>query len=448
LKYTVSNGSTGQVKDSADGARAYSLRPRDRLGLSAHYFFSFASLGFSFTFLPLFLRDRGLSFTEIGGLNAVYALAGASTQIPFGMLSDKLGRRKPIAIASALALGAIYLALGRVQTYAGFCLIYLIAGVLFFTVATLTNALISDWTAGTRATGRNFGITRIWGSLGFVTALVLVAVMPRISLGSSLLPAIAVLHWISGLCISTVTEPERHARAPQPFFRAMPRLLGNANLSVFLLTFLLYRIAENGGINFLSLYLRELHGSRSLIALAYALNAVVEIPFMIWVGVASDRIGRRPPLVIAFTVLPVRLFLYSQLTSPEQVFFVQMLHGLTFSFMLVSSLAFMADQSPDELRATGQGLLNMVAATAMALGPFLGGLLADRASISAMYMALAVVALIAGLVFILVVHESHPDFSHERLALRLSASRRLLRPVVRLLSSPLLRLPRLGSPPE
>ena len=428
------------MKEAIAASHDHSLRPRDRLGLSAHYFFSFAALGFTFTFLPLYLQDRGLSLTQIGALSAIYALAGASTQIPFGMLSDRLGRRKPIAIAGALFLGVAYLIFDRIETFAGFCLLYLIAGVLFFTTVTITNALISDWTAGTRSTARNFGITRIWGSLGFISALVLVGILPRISEGGTLLPAIAVLHWMSSLSISIVTEPERHGRDAQPVVTAVPRLLGNVNLSVFLLAFLLYRVAENGGISFLSLYLRELQGSRSVIALAYALNAAVEIPFMIWVGNASDRTGRRPPLVIAFIVLPVRLFLYSQLGSPAQVFLVQMLHGFTFSFMLVSSLAFVADLSPGQLRATGQGMLNMVAATGMGVGPFLGGWVADHTSISAMYLVLAGVCFVGGLIFISLVHESHPDLTAETLDGRTSTCHRLLRPIACVLYRPLLKL--------
>jgi MFS family permease len=414
------------------------LRPRDRIGLSAHYFFIFAALGFVATFLPLFLRDRGLTLTQIGALSAILALAGAGTQVPLGMLSDRIGRRKPLVIGGGLILGGLYLLLGRIQSFPGFCALYFAIGTLFFTIATLTNALISDWTAGTRSTGRNFGITRIWGSLGFIASLVVASVVPKVSEGGNLLPAITVLYWIGALSIIPVSEPERRRHESQRTFEDLPKLLKNANLSIFLAAFLLYRICENGGISFLSIYLRNLDASRSLIALAFAFNALVEIPFMVWVGGASDRIGRRPPLVIAFLTNPLRLFLYSLLVRPADVFFVQLFHGLTFSFALVGSLAFVADLSPGRLRATGQGLLNMVSALAMAAGPFLGGLVADRTSISAMYVWLAAIALTGGIVFLLFVRESHPELSAERLAARISVRHPLLRPVVKILSQPLL----------
>lgn len=414
------------------------MNPRDRIGLSSHYFFLLAAGGFTSAFLPLFLRGRGLSLTQIGALGAIYALAGASMQIPFGILSDRLGSRKPLVISAAVLLGITYLGLGRITGFPGFCGIYFITGMLFYTIATLTSALLSDWTAGTRSTGRNYGMTRMWGSAGFITTLVLISLIPRVTRGTNLLPAIACLFWLGGLSIGMVGEPERGHREKKPFFAGLPRLLKNRNLTLFLLTFFLFRLCESGSLGFLSLYLQELGGTRSLIALAFALAAVVEIPFMIWVGGVSDRIGRRPPLVIAFLAMPVRLFLYSQLRSPGMVFYIQLFHGLTFSFMLVASLAFVADLSPGDLRATGQGLLGMTSGIAMALGPLLGGVFADHISISSMYLALMGVALATGLVFILFVHESHPEISAERLNARAEGRHVLLRGFVNALSRPLL----------
>jgi len=411
---------------------------RDRIGLSSHYFFSFAAIGFTAAFLPLFLKSRGLSLTQIGALTAIYSLAGASLQIPFGALSDRLGSRKPLAISAAMLLGATYLLLNRVRGFPGFCGVYLIAGILFFTIATLTSALLSDWTAGTRSTGRSYGVTRIWGSTGFIVTLAIVSLMPSITSGSNLLPAIAGLFWLGGLSIGLVGEPQRGSAERRSLFKGLPRLIGNRNLSVFLFTFFLFRLCESGSMSFLSIYIQQLGGSRSLIALAFALAAIVEIPFMVWVGGMSDRIGRRPPLVMAFLAMPVRLFLYSRLHDPMNVFYIQLFHGLTFSFMLVASLAFVADLSPGDLRATGQGLLGMTAGLAATLGPLLGGVFADQISISSMYLTLMGIALTAGVVFILFVHESHPEISMERLDARAASKHILLRGFAGILSRPIL----------
>ena len=414
------------------------MKTRDRIGLSSHYFFSFAALGFVSAFLPLFLKDRGLTLTEIGVLGAIYAFAGASVQIPFGALSDRLGSRKPLVMAAAILLGVTYLIFQKIRGFQGFCAVYLVAGILFYTIATLTSALLSDWTAGTRSTGRSYGITRIWGSTGFIVTLAIISLIPSLTKGSNLLPAIAGLFCLGGLSIGIVVEPGHSGHQKRSLFNGLPILLKNRNLAVFLMTFFLYRLCESGSMSFLSIYLQELGGSRSLIALAYALAAIVEIPFMLWVGGVSDRVGRRPPLVIAFLAMPIRLLLYSHLRNAGGVFYVQLLHGLTFSFMLVASLAFVADLSPGDLRATGQGLLGMTSGLAMTLGPLLGGVFADHISISSMYLVLAGTAVTAGLIFISFVHESHPEIGAQRLEARAAARHPLIRGPISLLSEPLI----------
>ncbi len=412
---------------------------RNKLGLSAHYFLSFAAIGFTAVFLPLFLRSRGLSLKQVGMLSAIYALAGACAQIPVGILSDKLGSRRPVSVLAAILLGVTYLLFNSARSFGQFFVLYLVGGILFYTVATLTSALISDWTAQTGGTGRFYGNTRIWGSIGFIVTLVIVSAVPGMTKGRNLLPFVAVLFWMSGLAIGSVAEARHHEHRPQPAFRNVPRLLRNRNLALFLLTFFMYRCCEGGGMGFLSIYLNEhLHASRSLISLAFAWNAIIEIPFMIWVGGASDRMGRRPPLVIAFLTLPLRMFLYSQLRHPQDVFFVQLLQGFTFSFMLVPSMAFVADLAPGDLRATGQGLLGMIAGIATSAGPFIGGRIAQYLSISTMYMAIAGTAFVAGMIFILFVHESQPEVGPEYIRSRIRRWHPILRPAVSLLSRPVL----------
>lgn len=412
------------------------------IGLSAYYFFSLASLGFVVGFMPLYLKSRGITLTQYGILSALYATAGALTQVPLGMASDRIRRRKPLIVAGTAVLGASYLLYGLAKTFPEFCALYALSGVVFFTVATLSSALIHDWTAESGDTAAMYGQTRIWGSIGFIVALMLVSAVPSLVSGTNLLPMIAILFFLSGITILFVSESGKVRHTDRPRLEGIRRLLGDRNLVIFLIAFLMYRTSESSTMSYLSLYLQSLGGSKSLIALAFVVNAVVEIPFMIWVGRASDRVGRRPPLVIAFLTLPFRLFLYSRLGSPSDVFYVQMFHGLTFSFMLVSSMAFVADHSGRD-RATGQGLLSMIGATAMAAGPFIGGVVADHSSLPWMYGLFSIVALVGGLIFVIFVSESHPELSRDTSRVHSIGGSIIARPFRRVLRSPIV-----GGPTE
>lgn len=411
-----------------------SLGRRNGTGLSAYYFLSLASQGFVVAFVPLYLKSRGITLTQFGILGALYAIAGVLTQLPIGMLADRLRHRRPLIIGGTAVLGGSYLLYGPAHTFPQFCGLYLLTGSVFFTVATLTSTLISDWTAKSGNTASVFGGTRIWGSIGFIVTLAIVGVTPTLVSGANLLPMIAVLFLMSGCAILPVVEPARVRHTEHARLAGARKLLSNRNLAIFLVSYLIYGTSQSSTMSYFSLYIQSLGGTKQIIALALVVAAVVEIPFMIWVGRASDRIGRRPPLVIAFLTLPLRLFLYSRLVDPSHVFYIQLFHGLTFSFMLVSAMAFVADLSDGD-RATAQGLLSMSNAIAMAAGPTIGGFVADHSSLSAMYGVFSVIALVGGLVFVLFVKESHPDLTELH---RPIGGSMISRPFLRLLRAPII----------
>lgn len=411
-----------------------SIARRNGIGLSAYYFLSLASQGFVVAFVPLYVKSRGITLTQFGILSALYAIAGVLTQLPVGMLADRLRHRKPLILAGTALLGGSYLLYNLAGSFQQFCILYLLTGSVFFTTATLTSTLISDWTARTGNTASVFGGTRIWGSIGFIVTLAIAGAMPKLISGGNLLPMIALLFLMSGLTMLQVVEPARVRKSEHARFAGVRKLLGNRNLAIFLVTYLIYGISQSSTMSLFSLYLQSLGGTKQIIAWAYVVAAVVEIPFMIWVGRASDRIGRRPPLVIAFLTLPLRLFCYSRLADPHNVFYIQLFHGLTFSFMLVSAMAFVADLSEGD-RATAQGLLSMSNAIAMAVGPSIGGFVADRTSISAMYGMFSIIALVGGLIFVLFVRESHPELAGVRCA---PAGPLITRPVRRILRAPII----------
>ncbi len=431
------------MNDEAAPQSPPALSRTNEIGLSAYYFFSLASLGFVVGFMPLYLKTRGITLTQYGILSALYAIAGAATQVPLGMASDRLRHRKPLILAGTAILGGSYLLYGLATTFPQFCALYTLSGVVFFTVSTLTSALIHDWTAASGNTAEVYGKTRIWGSIGFISALMLVSAVPRLVSGSSLLLLIALLFLASGVTILCVRESGRARPRERARLAGIKRMLTDRNLTIFLTAFLMYRISESSTMSYFSLYLQSIGGTKSLIALALVVNAVVEIPFMIWVGRASDRIGRRPPMVIAFLTLPFRLFLYSRLGDPQDVFYVQMFHGLTFSFMLVSSMAFVADHSGGD-RATGQGLLSMIGAIAMAAGPFMGGLVADHTSLPTMYGLFSVIALTGGLIFIALVRESHPSLAADESRVCSIGGPLIVRPIHRVLRAPIVGVRRAG----
>jgi len=377
---------------------------RDRLGLSAYYFFTFAAIALVAPFVPLYLRSLGLSLTQIGSFAMASAICGALAQVPVGTLSDRLRRRRPFVAAGAAAVGALYLLFPHARQYPVFIGLYGLIGILNYSSASIAAAMVVDLAKSGR-TGASFASLRIWGSLSFVLMLVVATMAPRLLEIRVIFPLISLFYGLAALSAWMVREKE--ATTPsRASLGGAGKLLKNRDLLLFLFVAFLYTACLMGATGNLSLYLDAMGAKKRFISLAFILSATIEIPFMLKAGQFSDRLGRRPLLVIAYIVLPFRLFCYFLIHNPWLVMPVQLLHGLTFSIITVISLVYMTDLVPEELRATGQGLLSLTQALSTAVGPVLAGWVGDRAGLHALYGVLGVIATFGCLIVLLFVRES------------------------------------------
>ncbi|MEX2314465.1 MAG: MFS transporter, partial [Thermomicrobiales bacterium] len=64
--------------------------------------FAGAAFGLTIPYLTLIARDRGISLRVIGIMAASYLIAQMFLQLPFGALSDRVGRTPLIALGFAV----------------------------------------------------------------------------------------------------------------------------------------------------------------------------------------------------------------------------------------------------------------------------------------------------------------------------------------------------------
>src|SRR5436305_508131 len=76
---------------------------RTKIGLYGSYLFSMASIGFTLPYLPLYLRQEGLSDRAIGFITMAAAISGLA-QFPVSLWSDRLGGRKILLVMAATVL--------------------------------------------------------------------------------------------------------------------------------------------------------------------------------------------------------------------------------------------------------------------------------------------------------------------------------------------------------
>ena len=119
-----------------------------RKGLTVAYssiFAQYFAFGGVVTLLPLYVKGLGMEVFHVGMLLAIFAIMFIILQLPTGALSDKVGRRIPIA--AGLSLGVVSLViLPSVATFALLAVVMALYGIGYGMLFPSISALVADHT--------------------------------------------------------------------------------------------------------------------------------------------------------------------------------------------------------------------------------------------------------------------------------------------------------------
>jgi len=152
-------------------------------------------------------------------------------------------------------------------------------------------------------------------------------------------------------------------------------------------------------------FIEELGAGGRELGLLVATSALLEFIFApLWGGI-SDRIGRKPVLMIGIVGYGLSSLLFGLSTQLWMLFASRALSGVLSSATLVTSLAYVGDTTTAEDRGKGMGILGAAMALGVILGPGLGGWLAGD-SLSTPFFVAAALSMLALLLIFLLLPES------------------------------------------
>lgn len=136
-----------------------------------------------------------------------------------------------------------------------------------------------------------------------------------------------------------------------------------------------------------------------LLVASYAVMRMICGP--IW-GSLSDRVGRKPILLIGILGYAVTMLWFGLASQLWMLFAARILAGILSSATAPTTMAFVSDSTPEDERGGGMGMLGAASGVGTILGPVLGGLLGDKAIAIPFFIAagLAVLSLLLALVFL------------------------------------------------
>lgn len=181
------------------------------------------------------------------------------------------------------------------------------------------------------------------------------------------------------------------------------------NRPVLILFFTLVVVMLGFGIviPILPFYVTEFGGGGSAMGGLMAIYGVMQFIFApIW-GSVSDRHGRKPILMVGVLGNAIAQLLYGFSTQLWMLFAARALAGILSSATLPTAMAYIGDSTEQSERGGKMGMIGAAMGLGMVVGPGLGGWMA-HISLSAPFFLAAGLSLVALVMVLLLLPESHP----------------------------------------
>ena len=339
--------------------------------LSGFYFFYFALLGGTAPFLALYFDHLGFSPARIGELIAIPMLMRCLAPNLWGWLGDHTGQRLLIVRLGALCTLVCFAGIFFSQSYGWLALI--MATHAFFWHAVLPQFEVITL-AHLREQAARYSQIRLWGSIGFIVAVVgLGLLFEWLSLDAY--PA-ALLVIMAGIVVSSFWVPNA-----QPVLRpstleseGFVRQLRRPGILAFYVCVGLMQLSNGPYYTFLTLHLEGVGYSRGAIGLFWALGVVAEILLFLVMARLLQRYSLRAVLLASFLITAVRWLLLGNLAQYLPVLLLaQCMHAATFGAFHAACIHFVQRSFADRQQGQAQALYVSLAGIGGALGALYAG---------------------------------------------------------------------------
>jgi PPP family 3-phenylpropionic acid transporter len=363
------------------------FQPHGRLAV--WYFWYFAFIGAFLPYFALYLQSIGLSAARIAVLMSLGQLMRLLAPLLWSWLADSGGRRVGIVVASTAAALASFSVVFLTQDFVA--LLIGMAILHFFWSASLP--LVEALTLGhLGANAERYGRIRLWGSVGFVAAVMAVGLL----LDSAPIRAQLWVSWalLLGTLLSalTLTEVKDHAgRIAGPILGVLRQ-----RKVVFLLAAGLFMIAAHGALYvFYSIHLVAQGYSKTLVGLLWTLGVVAEIGVFLLMPRISFGVSLRRTLLACFVLAILRFLMIGWgVAFIGLLVFAQLLHGASFGAHHAATMAALNRWFEPGQQARAQALYGSVAYGAGGLGgALLAGVLWEAAGAGITFSAASLLAL-------------------------------------------------------
>jgi MFS transporter, DHA1 family, multidrug resistance protein len=166
----------------------------------------------------------------------------------------------------------------------------------------------------------------------------------------------------------------------------------------------------------LPFYAEEIGANPTELGLLMAVYSLMQLIFAPYWGRLSDRIGRKPVMMIGIGGLALSFFIQAISTELWMLFAARILGGLLSSANMPTAMAYVADITTEENRGKGMGIVGAAVGLGFVFGPAIGGIF-SKISLSMPFYIASASSLVTLILVSIVLKESRQkqsDTSHKK----------------------------------
>jgi MFS family permease len=370
-------------------------------------------------FISVYLVTQKWNQTDIGLVLSIGALASLLSQVPAGAIIDAVRSERSAVAAAVTAIGISALVIALLPIFlavaAARALQAVASALIGPAIAAISLGLVGKHALSTRlgrnarfASAGNGAAAAIMGAFGhFLSAQSVFFVTAAFSV-----PALAALLRIRD---SEVNATNAHGGVSDErsagIIQGLAILFRRRTLWVFIGVIVLFQLANTPMLPLAAteITMKAARWAVALVAACIVLPQIIVALSSPWVGRIARTAGRRPLLLLALGVLPLRGLLFVFFTGPSSIVAVQLLDGVSASVLGVLVPLVIADIS----YGTGhfnlaQGVVGMAVGLAAAISTSMAGYVADRFGQHAAFLSLASAAVCGFFLLALLMPETRP----------------------------------------
>ena len=354
--------------------------------------------------LPLIGAELGLSYSQIGLIMTCKYIASAIANVPGGVLVDTVGRKGLLMAVSLFWIGFPYLLIGFTHSY--LMLLFCVALVGFGNSLWHPTAIPTLGRRYPERKGLALSVHGMGGNVGDAVAPIVIGAalsvftwreVVMLNVAPGLIVAALLFVFLGSMRLGS-KKHEAETQSFRDYLRGLKDLFSSRSL-VLLSTGSAFRtMTQSALLTFLPVYLANQMGYSPLWvgACLFALQAAgfAASPLA---GHLSDRMGRKQILMSA--MLGSGVVLAAMALAGGSPLFVALVAVLGFFLYATRPViqAWMLDATPKNMAGSSIGVLFGAQALGGAIGPLLGGMVADRFGLLATFYFLAFTIVIANL---------------------------------------------------